>query len=68
MKNGTYHTAAGSTLELSGEHGGRAVVEFDWLEEGGCCDCVPIPYPDHGELTWTCDECGGGHAVWIPDA
>ena len=66
MKNGRYITAAGSTVEISGEHSGISRVEFDWLEEGGCIDCQPHAYSeiDGNEfyLIWICRECGGGKA------
>jgi hypothetical protein len=63
LGNGTYRTKAGSTLTISGKHSGIAEVEFDWLEEGACCDCQANAYPDDdGFLTWDCDECGGGKA------
>ena len=57
-----YRTKAGSTVILSGQHCGIATVDFDWLEENACCDCVPSPYPVDGYLTWECDYCGGGSA------
>lgn len=59
---GKYKTQAGSTMEITGKHGGISIVEFDWLEEGGCIDCVPEPYDDEGCLVWSCEECGGGCA------
>lgn len=70
LPNGHYHTAKGSTLEISGEHGGRFSVDWDWCEEGACCDCSVNPHPvewDEGEwrLTWDCDHCHGGSAVLI---
>lgn len=67
MKVGAYRTAAGSTMTVSGEHGGISFVNFDWLEEGGCYDCVVEPYDDEGELVWRCEQCGGGRATLIPD-
>jgi len=69
LPNGTYHTAAGSTLTVSGEHGGTRELEFDWLEEeNACIDCVPEPYEDdEGHLVWHCEVCGRGDAKWIPD-
>ena len=63
MNNGEYKTAAGSTMSISGEHGGRSVVEFDWWDEGACPNCEPEPYADDdGFLVWNCDDCGGGRA------
>lgn len=63
LVNGYYRTAAGSTMEIGGEHGGISRVEFDWLEEGGCPECQVNPYEDDGYLTWSCDCCGGGRAI-----
>lgn len=64
---GSYYTEAGSTVEISGEHGGKATVSFDWFEEeNACCDCEVNVYPeeDSGEwwLTWSCEICGDGRA------
>jgi hypothetical protein len=67
LPNGTYRTAAGSTLKISGKHGGIVEVDFDWLEEpDACLDCSPSPYPDEDFLTWQCDYCGGGSAQLFP--
>lgn len=64
LPNGRYRTVAGSEVVISGRHGGRAEVTFDWLEElSACPDCVVDPYPHDGELTWECDHCGGGSAA-----
>ena len=66
MKNGIYKTEKGSVVEISGKHSGISCVEFDWLEEGGCCDCQVEAYPtDDGYLIWHCDKCGGGSAKLI---
>lgn len=66
LKNGTYRTEAGSTVTISGAHSGISRVEFDWLEEGGCCECAVNGYPVENDdglyLTWACNECGGGRA------
>lgn len=68
LPNGHYRTKAGSNMWISGEHGGISRVEFDWLEEGGCPDCVPDAY-EYGEmLIWHCDQCGGGQAELMPVA
>ena len=64
MENGTYRTAAGSTLTVSGKHGGIFIVKYDWLEENGSIECEPDPVPDDGYLKWKCSECGGGSAEW----
>lgn len=62
LPDGHYRTAAGSEVWIS-RNGGKSVVEFDWLEEGGCIDCTVELYEQDGNLTWHCDECGGGSAV-----
>jgi hypothetical protein len=62
MENGTYKTDKGSSVIISGKHGGISHVEFDWLEEGGCCECKAEAYPLDGCLVWNCAECGGGSA------
>jgi hypothetical protein len=64
VKNGKYKTKAGSTLSVSGEHGGIYELDFDWVEEGACCDCKPDPVPYDGYLVWYCEICGGGKAKW----
>lgn len=65
LPNGAYETAAGSTMKISGEHGGISRVEFDWLEEGACPECQMNVYEIDGYLTWSCRECGGGRAALI---
>ncbi len=67
LRVGTYHTAAGSTMRVSGQYGGISEVSFDWLEEGGCCDCVAEPYDDEGDLVWKCEQHEGGRAKWEKD-
>ena len=69
VENGLYRTTAGSTVELSGTHGGISRVLFDWLEESNACiECRVDPYPQsedfqgHFCLVWECDHCGGGYA------
>ncbi len=69
--NGSYRTDNGSTLEVSGRHGGRVLASFDWFEEGACCDAECNPYPvewddDEWHLTWRCDCHGEGHARLHP--
>ena len=60
---GKYRTSAGSTMTISGKHGGISAVDFDWLEEDGAClDCRPNAYDDEGYLTWTCDYHEAGRA------
>ena len=71
LPNGTYRTKHGSFVEISGEHGGIAKAEFDWLEEPNACDsCCVDPYPewdmDRWILTWECDVCDGGFAKIFP--
>ena len=64
LPNGNYQTEAGSTLTISGTHGGIFEVDFNWLDEGGCDSCEPEPYDSDGYLVWHCNICGGGHAAW----
>jgi len=46
---GTYQTKGGSTVTISGKHGGIVEVEFDWVEEDGACvDCVPSTSVEKG--------------------
>ncbi len=67
LSNGDYVTAAGSTVSISGLHGGRSRVEFDWCEEPNACpDCRVRAYEDDGQLVWDCDHCGGGRADLMP--
>lgn len=64
---GEYRTTAGSVVTVTGAHCGIVRIEFDWLEEGGCIDCEPEPYPVDGDLLWHCNECGiGQHAKLFP--
>lgn len=48
---------------ISGEHSGKSIVDFDWLEEGGCIECQVEPYEQSGMLVWHCADCGGGSAA-----
>ena len=66
LQNGHYRTAAGSEMWISGDYGGISRVNFDWLEEGACCDCEAQPYEFDGMLSWHCEECGGGSAQLYP--
>ena len=63
LPNGHYRTAAGSEMWISG---GRSRVEFDWVEEDACCDCMPAAYEQDGCLVWRCASCGGGRAALKP--
>lgn len=65
LPNGKYKTVAGSTMEISGKHGGISKVDFDWLEEGACCDCEPMEYEQDGRLVWHCEHHAGGSAELI---
>jgi ribosomal protein L37AE/L43A len=66
MLPGKYKTKNGSTVEISGQYGGKSQVRFDWLEEENACfDCQPESYAVDGYLVWTCSECGGGKAKLI---
>jgi len=40
---------------LPSPYGGVIDIEFDWLEEGACCDACPTVYD--GVLSWSCDCC-----------
>ncbi len=60
----TYETEAGSTVTVSGRHGGEYDISFDWVEEAACVDCDPYVYD--GALRWSCDFCGGGSAKLRP--
>lgn len=64
---GRYRTEKGSTMKVYGRYAGKSQVNFDWLEEGACCDCKPEPYDDEGSLVWHCDQCGGGKAKLFID-
>ncbi|MBC8186443.1 hypothetical protein H8E88_35635 [candidate division KSB1 bacterium] len=67
LENGKYRTKKGSIVTVSGKYSGIAKVEFDWLEEDACIDCVPEPYPEEFgindyRLIWSCNYCDGGSA------
>ena len=69
MLNGKYHTEAGSTVDISGKHGGISAASFDWFAEpDACCDCKAQVYPEPWDfagqwrLVWKCEQCGGGSA------
>ena len=66
MNNGKYRTEAGSEVTVSGEHSGKFVIDFDWLEEGACCDCRPSVDLRSGYLMWDCRWCQGGSAPLLP--
>ena len=66
LPNGKYRTAAGSLMEISGTYGGISRVDFDWIEEGACCDCKVNAYEDGGDMCWSCDYCDGGRAKLYP--
>lgn len=62
-----YKTGKGSDVYLSGKHGGKSIVEFDWFEEDNACiECCPRSYPEEDEgglyLQWSCEYCGGGRS------
>ena len=67
LKSGSYHTKAGSTMQISGKHSGISEVDFDWVEEDACVDCEVQAYDRDGYLIWSCDYCGGGSALLIRD-
>ena len=64
LKNGQYRTRAGSTVRISGEHSGIYEIEFDWVEENACVDCVPAV--NDGYLSWHCERWGGDSARLYP--
>ena len=66
LSKGQYITAAGSTMRVFGQHGGKSKVIFDWVEEDACIDCVLEPYDDDGYLVWHCEVCDGGKAKLNP--
>jgi hypothetical protein len=74
LPNGSYRTKAGSTLQVSGKHGGIFTASFDWIEgDNACCDCHVDPVPaewgnNEWRLTWDCEVCSGGSARLIPVA
>ena len=67
LPKGKYITNNGSTMTITGKHGGISEVNFNWLDEGACIDCEPEPYDEDGHLTWHCVICGGGRAKLHPD-
>ena len=69
MKPGPYRTAAGSTVEVSGVHGGIHHILFDWFsEKGACIDCKPYLSDDGAELRWTCELHDGGSTALVAGA
>lgn len=50
----------GSTVKVSGKHNGIFDIEFDWFEEGMCCDGHPTFNNDLGDpkIVVYCDCCG----------
>lgn len=66
LKPGKYRTESGSTMTISGKHGGISEVDFDWFEEDACIECSVESYDQDGYLVWYCDECGGGSAKLLP--
>jgi hypothetical protein len=60
-----YRTASGSRVEISGEHRGISVIEFDWFEEGACIEARPSAETgdrDEPMLYWFCECHGDGQA------
>lgn len=63
-----YRTAAGSFVEISGQHRGISEITFDWCEEGACCEAHPVAdVSDRRDplLTWSCDCCEAGSAALV---
>ena len=68
---GSYRTAAGSKVIISGAHCGIAWIEFDWFEEPVAyidCHCEAYPEEDRGNyyLVWHCEWYGSGRAQLQP--
>ncbi|PWB94629.1 hypothetical protein [Methylosinus sporium] len=64
-----YRTAAGSTVEVSGEFRGIFEITFDWLEEGACIEVrssVTVDLRDEPRLYWRCDCHGERSAPLVP--
>ena len=63
-----YRTAAGSSVEISGQHDGISVIEFDWFEERACIEAHPtcdIADEDDAWLHWWCECCCPGSAKLV---
>lgn len=53
-----FKSAAGSTVTVSGKHQGVFTIDFDWFEEGACCDSYPDFNNDFANPAITaCCEC-----------
>lgn len=63
LKNGTYRTAAGSTVTISGECGGIIHGEFDWFEEDGVCCPDTFSDADDEGIHWYCASCEQGGII-----
>jgi hypothetical protein len=62
-----HKTKAGSTVEISGKHGGIYRVAFDWVEEkNACIDCSPSYNSKDHTLDWSCEcgRCGGSEELF----
>lgn len=65
-----YRTAAGSIVEISGEHRGISTIYFDWFEEGACIEAHPtadVTDKMDPRLSWQCDCCGYGETPLQPE-
>ena len=54
MASKKYRTRAGSIVHIDGS---RTMVEFDWLEEAACFDCVVDPRPEIERSEPACSAC-----------
>jgi hypothetical protein len=55
MTRGTYVTAAGSKVHITGEHSRDFGIAFAWDEEGACFEADPEVDFNTGELVWRCE-------------
>jgi hypothetical protein len=63
LPNGTYRTKRGSSVTVSGQHGGVSRIDFEWIEEdNSCIECEPAIAD--GYLVWHCDEHDGGAVLY----
>lgn len=63
-----YISKAGSRVRTFGKHGRAWEIEWDWLEEGRCFDCVPAFNDDHENpaIDVSCEYCADGGGREIP--
>lgn len=66
MPSEIYRSEAGSEVKVSGKHMGIVEIDFDWFEEGACCDAEPSFENDDRKnpgIMATCECC---EPLWIP--